>query len=32
LLDDGIPQGVMDTFKDWKKKDLKKLDIDTLVD
>ena len=32
LLEDGIPKRVMDTFKDWKKNELKKLDIDTLVD
>jgi hypothetical protein len=32
LLEDGIPEGVMDTFKDWKKKVHEKLDIDTLVD
>jgi hypothetical protein len=32
LLEDGIPYGVMNTFKDWKKMVFKKLDICTLVD
>jgi len=32
MLEDGIPYGVMDIFKDWEKKILKKLDTDTLDD